>query len=236
MAATNPHSSDRPSSRAVVLAFAVAIGVAAAFVAVALLLRPETSTPPPTAAPVVDLTGIPQHGRVLGSPKAKVTLIEYADPQCPGCRAYTENLFPAVVNAYVRTGKLDTEFRGFPFIGADSVKGYRFFLAAAEQNKLWNLQEAMYRNQGAENSGWVTDDLVRELASRIPGLDVEKLFAAAQSDKIVREADAAEASAQAAGIPGTPTLLVKAGEKNPYLIQVATIEQLRAALDDALAG
>ena len=52
----------------------------------------------------------------------------------------------------------------------------------------------------------------------------------------MREADAAEASAQAAGIPGTPTLLVKAGEKNPYLIQVATVEQLRAALDDALAG
>lgn len=232
----NPHSADRPSRRTVVIAFAVAIGVAVAFVAVALLLRTDSSAPPPTAAPAVDLSGIPQHGRVLGSPKAKITLIEYADPQCPGCRAYTENLFPTVVKAYVRPGKVDTEFRGFPFIGADSVKGYRFFLAAAEQNKLWNLQQAMYRNQGAENSGWITDDLVRQLASQIPGLDVEKLFAAAQSDKIVQEADAAGASAQAAGIPGTPTLLVKVGDEDPYLIQVATVEQLRAALDDALAG
>jgi protein-disulfide isomerase len=236
MAAMNPSSTDRPSRRTVVLAFAVAIGVAVAFVAVALLLRTESSTAPPTATPVVDLTGIPQHGRVLGSPNAKVMLIEYADPQCPGCRVYTENFFPTVVNAYVRPGKVDTEFRGFPFIGADSVKGYRFFLAAAEQNKLWNLQEAMYRNQGGENSGWVTDDLIRELASQIPGLDVDQLFADAESTAIVQEADGAEATAQAAGIEGTPTLLVKVGESDPYLIQVATIEQLRAALDDALAG
>jgi protein-disulfide isomerase len=236
MAAMNPRSTNRPSGRTVVLAFAVAIGAAVALVAVALLLRNDSSTPPPSATPVVDLTGIPQHGAVLGSPNARVTLIEYADPQCPGCRAYTEDFFPTVVDAYVRPGKLDTEFRGFPFIGSDSVTGYRFFLAAAEQNKLWNLQEAMYRNQGSENSGWITDDLIRELASQIPGLDVERLFADAESADVVQEADGAGAKAQAAGIQGTPTLLVKVGDQDPYMIQVATVEQLRAALDDALAG
>jgi protein-disulfide isomerase len=236
MAAMNPRSTNRPSGRTVVLAFAVAIGAAVALVAVALLLRNDSSTPPPSATPIVDLTGIPQHGAVLGSPNARVTLIEYADPQCPGCRAYTEDFFPTVVDAYVRPGKLDTEFRGFPFIGSDSVKGYRFFLAAAEQNKLWNLQETMYRNQGSENSGWITDDLIRELAAQIPGLDVEKLFADAGSADVVQEADGAGAKAQAAGIKGTPTLLVKIGDQDPYMIQVATVEQLRAALDDALAG
>ncbi len=232
----NPRSTDRPSRRTVVLAFAVAIGAAAALVAVALLLRNDSSTPAPSVTPVVDLTGIQQHGAMLGSPNAGVTLIEYADPQCPGCRAYTENFFPTVVDAYVRPGKLDTEFRGFPFIGSDSIKGYRFFLAAAEQNKLWNLQEAMYRNQGGENSGWITDDLIRELASQIPGLDVQKLFADAGSAKITQEAEDAGAKARAAGIQGTPTLLVDVGDQAPYVIQFATVEQLRAALDDALTG
>lgn len=236
MAAMNPRSTDRPARRTVVLAFAVAIGAAAVLVAVALLLRNDSSAPAPSATPVVGLTGIPQHGAVLGSPNTGVTLIEYADPQCPGCRAYTENFFPTVVDAYVRPGKLDTEFRGFPFIGSDSVKGYQFLLAAAEQNKLWNLQEAMYRNQGGENSGWITDDLIRELASQIPGLDVEKLFADAGSATITQEAEGANAKAQAAGIQGTPTLLIKVGDHAPYMIQVTTVEQLRAALDDALAG
>jgi protein-disulfide isomerase len=236
MALTKPRARDRPSRTAVVGAFGVAIAAAVALVLVAVLLRKDSSTPPASATPVVNLSGIRQDDRVLGSPDAKVTLIEYADPQCPACRAYTETVFPTVVDDYVRPGKVDTEFRGFPFIGEDSVKAYRFLLAAGLQNKLWNLQEAMYRHQGAENSGWVTDDLVRELASAIPGLNVDKLFTDANTPAIVREADSAGAAAQGAGIRGTPTLLIKVNDQAPYVIQVADSAQMRAALDDALAG
>lgn len=236
MAAMNPRATDRPSRTAVVAAFAIAIAAAVALVLVALFLRKESSAPPASATPVVNLGGIPQNDRVLGSPDAKVTLIEYADPQCPACRAYTESIFPTVVSDYVRPGKVDTEFRGFPFIGEDSVKAYRFLLAAGLQNRLWDLQEAMYRHQGGENSGWVTDDLIRELAAAIPGLDVDRLFADASRPAIVQEADSAGAAAQAAGIQGTPTLLIKLDDQAPYVIQVADSAQMRAALDDALTG
>jgi protein-disulfide isomerase len=235
MAAMNPSSSNRPSGRTVVLAFAVAIAAALALVAVALIGRDDSSAPV-TETPVVDLSGIPQDGRVLGSPDADVTLIEWADPQCPACRLYTEEFFPTMVDEYVRPGTINTEFRGFPFIGDDSVKAYRFLLAAGEQDKLWDLQEALYRNQGDENDGWVTDDLIRELASEIDGLDVNELFVDAERDDIVAEAQGAEAAGQAAGIPGTPTLLIRSGDQDPYVIQIATVDQLRAALDDALAG
>ncbi len=231
----NPSSSNRPSGRAVVAAFAIAIGAAVALVVVALVGR-NNSSAPPTPNPVVDLSGIPQEGRVLGSRDARVTLIEWADPQCPGCRAYTEMLFPTLVDEYVRPGKVNTEFRGLPFIGDDSVKGYRFLLAAGEQNKLWDLQEALYRNQGGENDGWLTDDLIQELATQIDGLDVDQLFADAERSDIVAEANGASAAGQAAGIRGTPTLLLKIGAAEPYQIQVATVDQLRAALDDALDG
>jgi protein-disulfide isomerase len=236
MAAMNPRSTDRLSRRTVVIAFGVAIGAAVVLVVVALLLRNDQSTPSATATPVVDLSGIPQNGSVLGSPSAKVTLIEYADPQCPACRLYTETIFPTVVNEYVRPGKVATEFRGFPFIGADSVKGYRYLLAAGVQDKLWNLAEALYRNQGEENSGWLTEDLVRRLAAEIPGLNVDRLVSDAQQSGIVEQASSAASKASAAGIQGTPTFLVKIGDGTPYLIQVASVDQMRAALDDALSG
>jgi protein-disulfide isomerase len=219
----------------VVLAFGIAIAAAVALVAVALIGRDDSSKPA-TETPVVDLSGIPQDGRTLGAAGANVTLVEWADPQCPACRSYTEEFFPTVVDEYVRPGKARTEFRGFPFIGDDSVKAYRFLLAAGEQDKLWDLQEAMYRNQGGENDGWVTDDLIRELAAEIPGLDVDQLFVDAEREGIVAEAEGAEAAAQAAGIAGTPTLQITIGDDEPYDIQVADVDQLRAALDDALDG
>ena len=85
------------------LAFAIAIAAALGLVAVALIGRSDSSAPP-TATPVVDLSGIPQDGSVLGSPDATVTLIEWADAQCPACRFYTEEFFPTVVDEYVRPG------------------------------------------------------------------------------------------------------------------------------------
>ena len=222
----------------VVLAFAVAVGAALALVVLALVFRNEGSdASPPTTAPGVDLTGIPQQGSILGNQSARVRLIEYADAQCPACRFYSEEVFPSVVDEYVRPGKVNTEYRGFPFIGSDSVKALRFILAAGLQDRLWQLQEALYRNQGGENSGWVTDDLIREQAAEIPGLDVEQLFADAASDEIKRQAEDAEGASQAAGIPGTPTFFVKIGDSEPYFIEVGLdLAQMRAALDDALEG
>lgn len=235
MAGPRPRTSERPSGRRVVLAFAIAIGAAAALVAVAVLGRSDSGSPA-TETPVVDLSGIPQDGRVLGSPEATVTLVEWADPQCPACRVYSEEFFPTLVEEYVRPGKVATEFRGFPFLGEDSVTAYRFLLAAAEQDKLWQLQEALYRNQGAENEGWVTDELMRELAAEIDGLDVDQLFTDAQREDIVAEAAGAEAAGQAAGIPGTPTFEIRIGETEPYGVQFSSLDQLRAALDDALSA
>jgi protein-disulfide isomerase len=237
MAAMKPSSSSRPSGLAVVLAFAGAAAAAVALIVVALLFRSGDDTAPPSTSPGVELAGIPQDDRVLGNPAANVTLIEYADPQCPGCRFYTEEMFPTVVDEYVRPGKVTTEFRGFPFIGPDSVKALRFIYAAGLQDKLWEYQETLYRNQGGENDGWVTDDLLRRVTGEIPGLDVNKLFVDAESDAITGEAEAAEGEATAAGVPGTPTFFVKIGDAEPYYIQIELdVEQMRAALDDALEG
>ena len=236
MAAMKPSSSTRLSGRTVVLAFAGAAAAAVALVVVALLFRSNGDAPPPSPTPGVELAGIPQDDRVLGKPAAKVTLIEYADAQCPACRVYSENLFPTVVDEYVRPGKVKNEFHGFPFLGPDSVKALRFIYAAGLQDKLWQFQEALFRNQGGENEGWVTDDLLREITSEIPGLDVDELFVDAESDEIAADVDAAPGEAQAAGISGTPSLLIKIGDAEPYYVQVSSVEEIRAALDDALEG
>jgi protein-disulfide isomerase len=237
MAAMNPKQASRSGSRkTLVVVLGAALGVAAAVIVVAVLLRDDGGSGSIDRTPIVDLEGIPQDGTFLGPSDAKVTLIEYADVQCPACRHYTEGLFPTVVDEYVRTGKINTEFRGFPFLSEDSFKGQRFLLAAANQNKLWQLEEGFYRNQGDEHSGWLTDDLIREIAAEIPGLDVDQLFADAETDEIAQQAQQDAADAQNAGITGTPTLLIKVADEDPYLIQVVTPDEMREALDGALEG
>jgi hypothetical protein len=52
----------------------------------------------------------------------------------------------------------------------------------------------------------------------------------------VREADGAEAAGTAAGLQQTPTFLIVVGTKQPYQVEFGSIDQMRAALDDALSG
>jgi protein-disulfide isomerase len=229
-------SSTAPSRRSVSTAFGLALVVAAALVLVAVFLR-KNDAPTPVATPVVNIDRIPQSSRVLGDPKAKITLIEFADPQCPGCRYYTLSIYPKLVDEYVRTGKVKTQYHGYPFIGPDSIKGLRFILAAGFQNKLWQLMEALYRNQGAENSGWLTDALVRRLAGEIPGLDVDRLFTDAKSPEVTRMIEADLKQVQAHRLPGTPSFLVQVGQAKPYVLSVPLdVGAFRSALDDALRG
>jgi protein-disulfide isomerase len=237
VAKTDSESSNRPSRLAVGLAFGGAIAVALALVLVAVVFRSgsDGTETAPVETPTIDFTGIPQNGAVLGNTNAKVTLIEYADLQCPACRQYALSIFPTLVESHIRPGEVKTEFRGFPFLGDDSFKAQRYVTAAGLQDRLWNLQEALYRNQGAENSGWVTDELIGELASEIPGLDVDKLFVDAESDAVAETVQEGISQAQADGVPGTPTFFIAVDGAEPYMLQSGlTAEQMGAALDDAL--
>ena len=222
----------------VVLAFAIAIAAAAALVASALLLRSSDNAAEPNPVSSVELDGIPQDGIILGADAANVTLIEYADLQCPVCRAYSESVFPAIVNEYVRPGRVKTEFRALAFIGEDSEKARRFVNAASLQDRAWQLQEALYRNQGGENSGWVTDDLVSTLAEQIEGLDVDRLFEDAEAQEVIALGDQATSQAQAAGVRGTPTFYIQIGDEEPYQLEFTALDpaEFRPALDDALEG
>src|SRR4051795_11779508 len=133
------------------------------------------------------LGGIPQNGLVLGNPKAPVTLVEFADLQCPVCRAYTSDVFPTLVKQYVRTGKVKMVFRSLHFIGDDSTTAALAAQAAGQQNKLWQFADLFYRNQQQENTGYVTDAFIRQIAGGVSGLNVSRLMSARNSASAQRE-------------------------------------------------
>lgn len=182
------------------------------------------------------LQGVPQDGNELGDPNAPVTLVEYADLQCPFCQQWALDVLPTLIDDYVRTGDVRIVFRGIAFIGPDSTEALRYAYSAGEQDKLWNVVDLTYQQQGPENSDWVTPELMRGIGEAVPGLDVDRYVADIDSDAVGKQLDEAAAEAQAAGVQGTPTFLVgpTGGQLHVLEYSELSVDQFREHLDEAL--
>jgi protein-disulfide isomerase len=152
--------------------------------------------------------GIPQRGIQLGNPRAPVTMVEFADLQCPYCRQYTEQSLATLVNTYVRPGKVTMIFRNVSFLGTDSARAAQMAGAASLQNKLWPFIDLFYANQQEENSGYVTDDFLRRIGSGVAGLDVTRAMNDRGLPVVQRMMDEAQTQWQSNGFSGTPSFMV----------------------------
>lgn len=182
--------------------------------------------------------GIVQKDNVLGDPKAPITLVEYADLQCPFCRQYSLETFPQIVATYVLTGQVRLVFRDVAFLGEDSVRAQRMAAAAGKQNKLWEFVDIFYANQGAENSGYVTDDHLREIASAVDGLDVEQAMKDMDDPEWDQRLADDQAEWQTYGLTGTPSFVMgpTGGTLTPVLgdNESPTLELMTERIDAAL--
>ena len=162
--------------------------------------------------------GVEQDGLTLGNPKAPVTLVEFADLQCPFCKKSIDSALPSLVDRYVRTGKVRIEFRNYAILGPDSEKAARALAAAADQGKAWQFLDLWYLNQGEENSGYVTDEYIRKIASGVRGLDAERVVQASNATGATESVAVANTEAQKFGITQTPSLLIgRTGQERTQL-------------------
>jgi protein-disulfide isomerase len=182
------------------------------------------------------LRGIPQSGNVLGRSNAPVTLVEYADLQCPYCAEWATVAAPELIDRYVRNGKVRIEFRGLAFVGADSEKALRAVAAAGEQNKLWNVLELLYASQGTENTGWVTDSLLESVGASVPGLNATRMLADGDSKTVDAAILTAAKQADAAGISSTPSFQVGRSGGALEVVELKSLDAagLAPALDELL--
>ncbi len=233
-----------PRNRLLVLGGAIAAAVVAVVVIVVVVgsgsgsssTTTTTATQPGGGTEAKStFAGVPQSGDVLGEATAPVTLTVFEDPQCPFCRQWNIDTLPTVVQDYVRTGRIKIAYRGIVVIGANSLVGLAAIYAAAEQNKLWQMAEALYERQGAENSGWITVPVVRAAAREI-GPSPAKVVTAMKSSTVTSAIRKSVNEAQSLGVNGTPTF--------PIQKQLGTLQQLQVggldpssftpALDQAL--
>jgi protein-disulfide isomerase len=177
-----------------------------------------------------EFAGIPQSGSRLGAANAPVRIEEYADMQCPFCARAASAYVPEIVERFVRPGDASLTFRAMSFIGADSDRGALAVLAAGRQNRLWELAGVLYLNQGGENDGWLSDDLIGRAADAL-GIDRGKLDTDRESPVVAEALGEDERVANQNGITSTPTFVVTGPGGAETLTAVQSADQIAAAIE-----
>ena len=187
----------------------------------------------PSSSATSIFSGIPQHGDTLGKATAPATLLVFEDPQCPFCKQFNIETLPSVVSDFVRTGRVKLVWRGINIIGANSEPGLRAIFAAGNQNKLWQMAEAVYQRQGAEQSGWITTALLTDAATAA-GAKSAPLLSASSSAAVTAQLKNAENEATADAIRGTPSFVLQQAPAQPQQLNVTSLDP--AAFSATLAS
>lgn len=171
---------------------------------------PVVTEPAGTPMPTPDIEKIvnPQpEDWQIGAKDAKVTIIEWADFQCPYC-AEAAPLLRRLVTEYPEDVQLI--YRHFPLPSHElSMITVQAAEAAGAQGKFWEMEEQLFKTQG-EWSGQTADALRQTLttyATQI-GLDTKKFNDDLDKGTYLAKAQAARDQAEQIGLPGTPFLLV----------------------------
>jgi protein-disulfide isomerase len=159
-----------------------------------------------------------------------VTITEYGDLQCPVCAQFATEVIPDLIADEVRRGRARLEFRNWVIIGPESADAAAASLAAGEQGRMWTFVELFYRNQGAENSGYVTDEFLASIAEAAGVEDLDAWESDRAPSAWEDELAAADAAALEAGFEGTPSFLVE-GPGGTEAVGTATADEIGAAVD-----
>jgi protein-disulfide isomerase len=160
-----------------------------------------------------ELAGVPQSGRTIGNPNAPVTIQYFGDLECPICRDFSAKTgaLPKLIAGPVKEGKVKIEYMSLqtatrePEVFSTQQKAA---YAAGLQNKAWHFIELFYNEQGAEDSGYVTESYLQGLAQQVAGLNLAKWTADRSNPKFEAEIAADQQSANNNGLTGTPAFLI----------------------------
>jgi protein-disulfide isomerase len=171
--------------------------------AIRQLLERGIPTPAPVAAADEHVSLTLRDSPVLGSPDAPLTLVEFADYQCPFCRRFHMTVFDEIKKNYIDTGKLRYISRDLPLPMHDhATQAANAARCADEQHQFWAMRHVLITtSQKLGHDDLLADarELHLDMAAFSGCLDQNKYDAAVQRDA----ADAAQI-----GVTGTPSFVL----------------------------
>jgi protein-disulfide isomerase len=160
---------------------------------------------------------------VRGNAAAKVTIIEFSDYQCPFCARVNPTL------DMVRTfygDKVKIVFKDYPLPNhAEAPKAAEAARCAGEQNKYWEMHDAMFANQRSLQLP------VLKQSARAIGLDGTAFDACLDSGKHAAAVQAGIELGNKVGVNSTPSLYINGRP----LIGAQPFEVFKQVIDEELA-
>ena len=160
----------------------------------------------------------------LGDKNANITIVEFADYQCPFCAKFHKETQDSIIQNLVDTGKVKFLFKDLivndrPNDKASTLAAVASY-CAAEQGKYWEYNDELYKNSEGENTGWVTKDNLKQFANNIRVPDLMKFSDCVESEKYNTIVNENNLLGRSIGLSSTPTFIFYNGT-TPVAVQGA---------------
>jgi protein-disulfide isomerase len=186
-----------------------------------------------SAIPADSVLARADRGRMKGQPTAPVTILEVSDFQCPYCRQWTEQTYPKLDSAYVRTGKVRLIFINSPLNNHhEAFPASKAAMCAAVQGKFWQMHDRIFATQ-AEWSG--KPGPAQRFARYAVDLQLNpsEYRDCYENDRVVPVIVNDVSGVAGAGIRGTPTFIFNGQQA---LSGAVSFEEMSRAVDALLAA
>ena len=169
-----------------------------------------------------------QQDHVQGSEDAPLTLVEYADFQCPACRM----AYPVVKRVQKHFGDaLRFVYRHYPLpqhpLASPAAETAEF---AAARSRFWEMHDALFERQPE-----LSETLFGELAQGM-GLNTKELGEALDEGEYAGRLQTDVDSGDASGVTGTPTFFINGVRHEGEHDVRSLIEAIEAARTSGYAG
>ncbi|HNP70404.1 MAG TPA: DsbA family protein [Kouleothrix sp.] len=163
-----------------------------------------------------------------GSADAPVTVVEFADFQCPACGSFAVTLEPAIIKDYIDTGKVKWLYHDFPLTQhKNAVPSAEAARCAGDQSAFWPMHDLLFANQAQWENSAQPGTIFAGYASQLK-LDASAFEQCLNSGKYRAAVQASYDASVKAGVNQTPTFVI---DGKAYLAS-----DLRGAIDTALAA
>ena len=137
----------------------------ALLVALGLLFAPPSlADARPMLADAQNALQITKDDRILGSPDAPITIVEYASLTCPHCAHFQDDVLPEIKKKWIDTGKVKLVLRDFPL--DEPALRAAMIARCAPPNRFYAFADTFF----AAQEKWVKAPDYREALARLAKL------------------------------------------------------------------